>query len=48
MEIVWLLPLLLKRTTAAPIGNATEALAGMTQPPVVLATCLPASDNASV
>ena len=48
MDTVWLLPLLLKRTTAAPTGNATEALAGMTQPPVVLETCLPISESASV
>jgi hypothetical protein len=48
MEIVWLLPLLLNRAIAVPMGNATEPLAGITQPPVVLEICLPASDNASV
>ena len=42
------LELLLYSTIAVPIGNATEALAGMTKPPIVLATCLPASDSASV
>jgi hypothetical protein len=48
MLIVWLLPLSLYRAIAVPMGKATEPLAGITQPPVVLETCLPASDNASV
>jgi hypothetical protein len=48
MDMVWLLPLLLNITTAVPIGNATELLAGMITPPVVIEICLPASVSASV
>jgi hypothetical protein len=48
MDMVWLLPLLLNITTAVPTGNATEPLAGITTPPVVIEMCLPASESASV
>jgi hypothetical protein len=48
MDTVWLLPLLLNIAMAVPTGNATELLAGMTTPPVVIEMCLPASVSASV
>ena len=48
MDTVWLLPLLLNIAMAVPIGNATEPLAGITTPPVVIEMCLPASVSASV
>ena len=47
MAMFWLLPLLLKMTTVAPIGNAAALLAGIVTPPVVIEICLPLSVSAS-
>jgi len=48
MLIVWLDALLLYTITVEPTGNATEAFAGITIPPVVVFTILPMSVSASV